>query len=131
MQFDLSKSFPNSKTPARDPIKQAGNQSRTSAPVKPVARPVGRGRAAQPASLDFSKSLARVTAENQMAEAARISGILHPDLSNRLRFPSQGDPPREKPKRGDFRSEQHFHAALNHWNQEQNFEAEVYRKALR
>ncbi len=76
-------------------------------------------------------SMAPVLAERQKAEQHRISDILHPDTSKRFRYPSLGDAPRAGPVRAEFKSDAHFRAAMNHWNQEQKAESEVYRKGLR
>jgi hypothetical protein len=96
---------------------------------KTTYRPVTRDAAAT-AKLSFP-SMQPILTEREKAEQARVADILHPDLSKRLRFPSLGDPPRAKPVRTDFKSDAHFKAALNHYNQEQKSEAEVYRNSLR
>lgn len=81
--------------------------------------------------LNFGKSLSKTLQAKEKAEQHRISDILHPDTSNRLRFASMGDPPRPKPQRGQFGSDKKFQAALSHWGQEQVAEKAVYEKALR
>jgi hypothetical protein len=86
--------------------------------------------AATTAKLSFP-SMQPILTEREKAEQARISNILNPDLSKRLRFPSLGDPPRVKPVRAEFKSDAHFKAALAHYHAEQQSEAEVYRNSLR
>jgi hypothetical protein len=105
---------------------------------KPVAKDPARPKLSFP-SMEKKKivpgltwpSMQPILTEREKAEQARISDILHPDTSRRLRYPSMGDPPREKPKRSDFKGEQHWKAALNHWHAEQKAEQDIYRNSLR
>ena len=81
--------------------------------------------------LDFSKSLKGIMVQRKQQAEREFKEIMNPDVSKRLRLPSFGDPPRQKPKRSEFKSNEDHKAALDQWNYEQTFEAGVYEKALR
>lgn len=80
--------------------------------------------------LNFSRSLGPVLKQRQEQAREEREKILNPDTSGRLRFPSQGDPPRERPQRSWFQTDEHFKSALAHWELEQKREADVYRRSL-
>lgn len=81
--------------------------------------------------LQFKKSLPGILARQAAQAREEAAKILNPDTSNRLRFPSQGDSPRPKPQRSQFRTDEMYQAQLDHWTLEQKREAKIYERAIR